>query len=210
MITLYVDGFFVSPLDASCLIALEEKGVEYQTSRALLRDGQGLPPPLHAQTGISRVPAIQHGDFFLTESLAIVDYLDQVFPSPPLFPVEPRLRARCRQLMAYVRFELQALRDERQWWTVVYPGVGRSPLSAPAQREAEELISIATRFVPQLGAFSIAHADLALQLMRLSRNEFPIPEVLTTFIEATAARPSVRRYLEYPRPPNPPSRFTAG
>jgi glutathione S-transferase len=78
LITVYVDGFFVSPLDASCLIALDEKGAEYQTARALLHDNQGLPASLCASTVISRVPAIQHGDFFLTESLAIIDYIDQV------------------------------------------------------------------------------------------------------------------------------------
>ncbi len=210
MITLYVDGFFVSPLDASCLIALEEKGAEYQTARALLRDGQGIPASLAAQTVIPRVPAIQHGDFFLTESLAIIDYLDQVFPSPPLFPADPRARARCKQLMAYVRIDLQAVRDERQWWTVVYPGTELPPLSPRARAEANELISIATRFVPQLQEFSIAHADLALQLMRLSRNAFPMPDVVLQFIETTIARPSVRGYIEHPRPPNPPSRFTYG
>lgn len=210
MITVYVDGFFVSPLDGICLIALDEKRAEYHTARALLRDGQGVPASLAAQTTIARVPAIQHGEFFLTESLAIVDYLDQVYPSPPLFPADPRTRARCRQLMAFVRFDLHALRDERQWWTVVYPSPQLPPLSPRAQREADELISIATRFVPQLGEFSIAHADLALQLMRLSRNGFPIPELLARFIEAIAARPSVRAYLEHARPPNPPSRFTVG
>lgn len=210
MITVYVDGFFVSPLDASVLVALEEKGVEYQTARALLRDGQGIPQSLAAQTAIPRVPAIQHGDFFLTESLAIIDYIDQLFPSPPLFPADARARARCKQVMAYVRFDLGTLRDERQWWTVVYPGTELPPLTPRAQREADELISIATRFVPLLGGFSIAHADLALQLMRLSRNEFPIPDMLSKFIETAAARASVRVYLEHPRPPNPPVRFTYG
>jgi hypothetical protein len=46
--------------------------------------------------------------------------------------------------------------------------------------------------------------------MRLSRNKFPMPDMLTRFIETTAARPSVRSYLEHARPPNPPSRFTVG
>ncbi len=210
MITVFVDGFFVSPLDASVIVALEEKRVEYQTARALLRDGQGVPPSLAQQVTIARVPAIQHGDFFLTESLAIIDYLDQLFPAPPLFPADPRARARCKQVMAYLRFDLQTLRDERQWWTVVYPGTALPPLGARAQREAEELISIATRFVPQLGPFSIAHADLALQLMRLSRHDFPIPSLLSDFIDTTIARPSVRAYIDHPRPPNPPTRFTVG
>lgn len=211
MITVYVDGFFISALDASVVIALEEKRAEYQTARALLRDGQGLPPSLAAQTTISRVPAIQHGDFFLTESLAIIDYIDQIFPAPPLFPADPRTRARCRQVMAFMRFDIQTLRDERQWWTTVYPTPSLPPLTERGQREANELISVATRFIPQLGGeFSIAHADLAIQLLRLSRNAYPIPDVVQRFIDVTIERPSVRTYLDHPRPPNPPSRFTVG
>ena len=210
MITVYVDGFFVSAIDASVLIALEEKGVEYQTARALLRDGQGVPPSLAAQATIARVPTVQHGDFFLTESLAIIDYLEQLFPVPPLFPADPRTRARCKQVMAFLRFDIHALRDERQWWTVVYPAPGLPVLSPRAAHDAQELISIASTFVPQLGEFSIAHADLALALMRLASNGHPMPDALTAFIAATASRPSVRKYIDHPRPPNPPSRFTVG
>ncbi len=210
MITVYVDGYFVSPLDASVLIALEEKQAEYQTARALLRDGQGIPPALAAQTTIARVPAIQHGDFFLTESLAIIDYLEQLFPSPPLFPVDLHTRARCKQVMAFLRFDILALRYERQWWTVVYPAPGLPALSPRAANDADELIKIASLFVPQLGEFSLAHADLALALMRLASNGHPMPDVLTAFIAATATRPSVRKYIEHPRPPNPPLRFTVG
>ncbi len=210
MITVYVDGFFVSPLDASVLIALEEKQLEYQTARALLRDGQGVPPSLAAQITIARVPAIQHGDFFLTESLAIIDYLEELAPTPPLFPATARMRARCKQVMAFLRFDILALRYERQWWTVVYPAPGIPALSERAARDADELIGIASTFIPQLGEFSIAHADLALALLRLASNGHPMPDALTTFIAATTARPSVRSYLHHPRPPNPPNRFTVG
>ena len=211
MITVYVDGFFVSPIDASVLISLEEKGIEYQTARALLRDGQGVPPSLATQATIARVPTLQHGDFFLTESLAIIDYLEQLYPAPPLFSANPRTRARCKQVMAFLRFDIHALRDERQWWTVVYPAPGLPPLSPRAARDASELISIATTFVPQLGdEFSIAHADLALALMRLANNGHPMPDALTAFIAATCQRPSVRTYLDHSRPPNPPLRFTVG
>jgi glutathione S-transferase len=208
LITVYVDGYFVSPLDASCLIALDEKRAEYQTARALLRDGAGIPPSLGSRTVIARVPAIQHGDFFLTESLAIVDYVDRVCPGAGLYPFDPRQRARALQIMAYVRFDLRALRDERQWWTCVYP-VEQPPLTPTAQHEADELIAIASRIVPELGEFSIAHADLAMHLMRLSRNHHPMPDPLLRFIDATIARPSVRAYIEHARPPNPPPRPSA-
>jgi glutathione S-transferase len=210
-ITLYLDGYFVNPLDAICLVALTEKGVEFQTARALLRDGQGVPPALGSSTIIPRVPALQHGDFFLTESLAIVDYIEEAFPAPwhpSLFPADPRTRARAHQIMAYVRFDLGMLRYERPWWTVAYPVAAsqRSPLSATARHQADELIAVATRVVPELGEWSIAHADLALQLLRLARNDEPVPDSLRRFLEHELARPSVRAYIDHARPPNPPPR----
>jgi glutathione S-transferase len=44
-----------------------------------------------------RVPALQHGDFMLYETRAIVAYVDEVFDGPKLTPVEPRQRARMNQ-----------------------------------------------------------------------------------------------------------------
>jgi glutathione S-transferase len=212
LITVYVDGYFVSPLDATCLIALDEKRLEYQTARALLRDGQGVPAALGNRSLIARVPALQHGELFLSESLAIVDYLETAFPPPEyprLFPADPRTRARAWQVMSYLRFDLHALREERQWWTCVYSCTELLPLSARALRETDELISIASRFVGELGDWNLAHADLAMQLLRLSRNGFPMPDPLLAFIEATCARPSVRAYIDHARPPNPPPRPSA-
>src|SRR6185503_20348002 len=122
-LTLYVDGYFTSTWDATCFVALTEKQVEFTTARALLRDG-GVPAALRKATAIARVPALQHGEFWLTESLAIVEYLEEAFPPPdwaPLFPVDVQARARARQIMAYMRFELRALRAERPWQYSVYP-----------------------------------------------------------------------------------------
>src|SRR5262245_37520317 len=124
MITLYVDGYFVNQWDGVCIVALEEKSLPYSTARAILRDGGGVPPALTERTGIARVPALQDGDFWLTESLAIVEYLEEAFPPPaytPLFPADLRARARARQAMTFVRTSIVDLRIERPWWARVYP-----------------------------------------------------------------------------------------
>lgn len=204
-LTLYVDGYFVNPFDASCLITLEEKRLPYSTARALLRDGQGLPPALHQRTAIARVPALQHGDFSLTESSAIVEYLEDMFPEPRVLPADPRARARARQIMAWVRFDLRTLRVERPWSTTVYPRL-LGPLTPAATREASELVDVVSRLLAHgdLADWNIAHADLALTLWRLARNDYPLSSTVTEFLERTLARPSVRAYLDHARPPNPP------
>jgi glutathione S-transferase len=208
-LTLFVEGYFASAFDACCFVALEEKQVEYTTARALLRDGQGVPPALHSRTGIARIPALQHGDFWLTESIAIVEYLEEVFPPPAharLFPEDPRRRARARQIMAWLRIELRILRDERPFWKTIYPAPPPPPLSPAAERQAADLVDLVVRFAAagDLEAWSIAHVDLAFSLVRLERAGYPMPDAALRLIDANDMRPSVRTYLEHPRPPNPP------
>ena len=208
-ITLYCDGYFVNQWDGACMVALAEKGLVYSTARALLRDGQGVPPALHQLTAIARVPALQHGDMWLTESSAIIEYLDEAFPPPDyprLMPEEPRRRARARQVMAWVRGDLQELRDEREYWTTLYPAPPPRPLSRVGLKLAGELVVLATRLLDwgELDGFSCMHVDLALTLRRLTPLDPALPDSVVAFVERTCSRPSVQAYLHHPRPPNPP------
>lgn len=208
-LTLYVDGYYTSTWDATCFVALTEKGLEFHTARALLRDGQGVPAALRRETAIARIPALQHGDFWLTESLAIVEYLEEMFPPPEfaaVLPAEPRARARARQIMAWMRFDMRALRVERPWQLSIYPVVEYPPLSAAAERDAEELVDLVTRLsaAGELDEWNISHADLAFGLWRLARGAYALPEVAQRVLDRNLERPSIRAYIEHPRPPNPP------
>jgi len=105
-LTLYVEGYFTNTWDASCFVALTEKQLEFTTARALLRDHQGVPQGLTDQTGIGRIPALQHGDFWITESQAIVEYLEDTFPPPGharMLPADLRERARAPNPPPYAR-----------------------------------------------------------------------------------------------------------
>lgn len=205
-VTLYVDGYFASPLDATCVVALEEKGVPYTTSRSLLRDNQGFPAQFQQRTGVARVPAFQHGDFWLTESMAIAEYIDERFAGPPLFPRELRARVRARQIMAFVRFDLRTLRVERPWFTSLYPVAPLPPLGSQALQEAVELVNLVDWLATHgaLSEWCIAHVDLALTLMRLAKTQLALPTAAQRLLDANLVRPSVRAYLDHPRPPNPP------
>ncbi|MBV8758561.1 MAG: glutathione transferase [Deltaproteobacteria bacterium] len=205
-LTLYVEGYFTNVWDASCFVALTEKGLEFATARALLRDGQGVPPALRDKAAIGRIPALQHGDLWLTESLAIIEYLDETFPEPRVLPADPMPRARMRQVMTWLRSDLWALRSERPWQVVVYPQTRIAPLSAAAAREAEELVALVEWLAAHgdLGEWNIAHADLAFALMRLSATGVALPAAAQALLDANLARPSVRAYVDRARPPNPP------
>jgi glutathione S-transferase len=218
VLTLYVDGYFVNQWDGSCVAALEEKQLAYSTARALLRDGGGVAPALVGRTNLARVPALQHGDVWLTESNAIIEYLEETFPAPaypPLFPADPHARAKARQWMAFVRADLWALRTERSWWMCVYPEAQPRPMSREAEREARDLVHLVERLAIagelDPAHWNIAHADLALTLLRLARTSYPLPEAVSAFVEAAIARPSLRAYIDHPRPPfRPPDAYAAG
>lgn len=206
-LTLYVEGYFTNVWDGTCVVALTEKQLAFTTARALLRDGQGVPPALRDHAAIGRIPALQHGEVWLTESIAIVEYLEEIFPGPRLLPADPVRRARARQVMAWLRSDLLELRAERPWQLSVYP-TPLGPLSPAAARQAAELVGL----VEWLGAhgdlaeWNIAHADLAFALMRLANSGHTLSPVVRQHLDRNLARPSVRAYLDHPRPPNPPPR----
>jgi len=210
--TLYMDAFWASPFDFSVFVALREKQIEFGVARAILRSGQGLPAGIRQRTVTGRVPALQHGNFWLSESLAIVEYLDELYPPPAstaLIPTQPRQRARARQIMAWVRTELMDLRRQRPSWRILYPAPPPEPLGQQAQREADELVEAAERLLtsPDLdfpAEWCMAHADLTFVLLRLVRTGHELPAVITDFVEQQLHRPSVAEYFAHPRPPNPP------
>jgi glutathione S-transferase len=86
-----------SPFGRAVLVALEEKGARYRfvpVAPGALRSPQHL-----ARHPFGRVPVIEHGDFRLFETQAILRYLDRVLQGAPLTPPDTRTAARMDQLM---------------------------------------------------------------------------------------------------------------
>ena len=86
-----------SPFSRSVLATLEEKGARYELAPVVpgtLRSSQHL-----SRHPFGRVPVLEHGDFRLYETQAILRYLDRVLPEPALTPADPRRAARMDQPM---------------------------------------------------------------------------------------------------------------
>ena len=79
------------------LVALEEKAVSYRL--AALSPGGSKSPEHLARHPFGRIPALEHGDFALYETQAILRYLDRVLPQPALTPSDVRAAARMDLLM---------------------------------------------------------------------------------------------------------------
>jgi glutathione S-transferase len=86
-----------SPFSRAVLVTLEEKSARYRVLR--VAPGTMRAPEHLARHPFGRVPVLEHGDFRLYESQAILRYLDRVLQQPALTPADPRAAARMDQLM---------------------------------------------------------------------------------------------------------------
>jgi glutathione S-transferase len=211
-LVLYVDAHWANTWDCGPYVALREKGLEFSTAIALVRSGVNPALRAHAFTGLE--PTLQHGDFWVGESLAIIEYVEDAFPPPAwprLWPADLRERARARQLMSWLRSELNDLRAARPSTLLFYPPrVEPPPLAGAALRQANDLIAIVERLRPSPegalfpSGWCIADVEIAFALKRLTCSDHPVPPALIDYARAVWQRPSVREYAEHGRPPHAP------
>lgn len=203
-LVLYTDAHWISPYVYSCFVALHEKGARFETRSVALQDGAQHDPQFAQHSLTARVPALQDGFFWLSESSAIIEYLDETLPGPRLLPESVKERARARQLMAWLRSDLGPLREERPTTTMFY-NHSSAPLSAACEKAVAKLLRVAETVLEgrtQLfHAWSQADADLAFMLGRLILNDIAVPPALRAFFDTQWARPSVRAFVERDRIP---------
>ena len=74
-------------------IALLEKGIEHELTIVDIGSGENKSPRYLTMNPYGRVPTLEHDDFILYESSAILGYLEALKPQPALFPSDIRARA---------------------------------------------------------------------------------------------------------------------
>jgi glutathione S-transferase len=186
-------------------VSLLEKGLKFDI-KPLELFAKANQEPGYAATSITRrVPTLIHGDFALSESSAICEYIDEIFPGTRLYPSDSRDLARARQIQAWVRSDLMPIRDERPTF-VVFRGARRPALSAQGVEAANKLFAAALRLLDGrgdnlFGQWSIADVDLAMMLQRLVAHGDSVPERLVDYANAQWRRPSVQQWINHERPP---------
>jgi maleylacetoacetate isomerase len=96
-------------------IALHLKGLQFEPHYVhLLRDGgENWKPQYRRHNPLGLVPTLIDGDQSFTQSLAIIEYLDECHPDPPLLPDDKRDRAYVRELAQVVVCDIQPLNNLR-------------------------------------------------------------------------------------------------
>ena len=108
-------GFFRSSASYRARIALAVKGIDYEAVPVDLRapaSAQRRPEFLELNPE-GLVPVLVDGRTTVTQSLAIIEYLDETYPEPPLLPAAPAERAQVRALTLAIACDIHPLNNLR-------------------------------------------------------------------------------------------------
>ncbi|MBL8483045.1 MAG: maleylacetoacetate isomerase [Rhodocyclaceae bacterium] len=104
-------SYFRSSASFRVRIALNLKGLEHAIVPVHLLHGEQLQPAFLGVNPAGLVPALAEHGAVLTQSLAIMEYLDETHPEPPLLPGTPLDRARMRALALAIACEIHPLNN---------------------------------------------------------------------------------------------------
>jgi len=102
-------GFWRSTATYRARIALNWKRIDYETRAVDIRDGAQDERAYRGMNAQGRVPWLIDGEVGLGQSLAIIEWLEETRPEPPLLPRDPARRARVRQAAAIIACDVQPL-----------------------------------------------------------------------------------------------------
>ena len=110
---LQLHNFFRSGSSHRLRIALNLKGLDYQYVAVSLGKQEHLSAAYKALNPQGLVPTLVDGDSVLTQSPAIIEWLEERHPSPALLPASPEDRARVRALAALVGCDIHPINNRR-------------------------------------------------------------------------------------------------
>ena len=204
MLRLYT--YFRSSATYRVRIALNLKGLAYEAVPVhLLRDGgQQNQPAYRALSPLGTVPALQTGEGAFTQSLAIIEYLDETHQLPPLLPASAADRARVRALAQTIACDIHPVNNLR-----VLQYLGKHFAATQEQKDAwyRHWVGEGLRAVEQLlvgdsrtGAFchgdapTLADCCLVPQVFNARRFDCPLDAMPTIrrIVAACEALPAFR------------------
>jgi maleylacetoacetate isomerase/maleylpyruvate isomerase len=106
-------NYFRSSASYRVRIALALKGLDYDYKSVHLQKNEQFNESYAAVSAARLVPLLRDGDHTITQSLAIIEYLDETHPEPPLLPKTPIERARVRTLALDIACEIHPINNLR-------------------------------------------------------------------------------------------------
>lgn len=161
-------GSSMSPFVRKVIAFAAEKGIELEVRPIGIGD---LDPGFRKASPFGKMPALVDGDYRLSDSSAIIHYLEAKYPDPPLIPTDPELRGTCIWYDEFADTILAACGAKMFFNRIVAPVFLKRPgdLAAADAAERDELPkildyieSVAPEGNTYLVGDSLSLADLAV------------------------------------------------
>lgn len=195
---LYVGNKRYSSWSLRPYLALAHTGAPFRTEVIHL-DRPDTKQHILAVNPAGHVPALRDGDLLIHDSLAICEYLHELFPAAGLWPTDRATRARARAITAEMHAGFVALRANMGMDILGHkPGVGHTPEAlASAARVMDiwrEARARATGGPFLFGTFTIADAFYAPVTTRFTTYGVPLDAVCQAYVDTIAALPSFQAW----------------
>jgi glutathione S-transferase len=202
-----VYGSSLSPFVRKVLAFAAEKGIEVEVKPTGLGDKD---PEFIEASPFGKMPGLRDGDFAISDSSAIVAYMEAVKPEPNLIPTEPKARARTIWFDEYSDTILFACGGKMFFNRIVAPRFLGQPgdEAAAAKAECEELpplLDYLERMIPASGflvedRLTLADIAVASPFANLRHLDIVIDPArhptVKAYVEAILARPSFAPWIE--------------
>ncbi|HKQ97291.1 MAG TPA: glutathione S-transferase family protein [Candidatus Polarisedimenticolia bacterium] len=207
---LYIGEKNVSSWSMRPWVALRHKGVAFEEG-ALPIAGDTDRSRRRAVSPTGRVPVLHHRGLVIPDSMAIIEYAEEIWPAPkhaPLWPSDTGRRAHARWLSATMHSGYMKMREHLSFNTCFLPK--RKPAPPDAVADVHEMLRLLEAALaakgqgegPYLfGDFSAADAMYAPAVVRVLAYEVPTQAspLATAWMRALVESPAVRPWIEAAR-----------
>ncbi|HUQ06488.1 MAG TPA: glutathione S-transferase [Kofleriaceae bacterium] len=199
-LVLYIGNKRYSSWSLRAYLVMEASRATYRTQLIHL-DQADTRDNIIAINKAGRVPVLRDGDLWVNDSLAIAEYVHELFPDAGLWPTDRATRARARSVVAEMHSSFMALRTHMTMDVLgSYPGRGHNPDTLAEAARIQEIWREARERAaggPFLfGSFSIADAFFAPVTTRFTTYHVPMDEVAQAYVAAVQALPAFQAWRE--------------
>lgn len=193
-LTLYVGSKRYSSWSLRPYLALAQTGAAFETTTILL-DQPDSKERIAKVNPAGRVPVLHHDDLVIWDSLAICEYLNELYPGANLWPEDRAQRARARAVAAEMHSGFVGLRRDMPM-DVISTKSGQVHHTDEALSDARRVMAIwrdqlAVSTGPFLfGGFSIADAMFAPVTTRFTTYGVDLDATCRAYVEAVQALPA--------------------
>jgi glutathione S-transferase len=208
MIQLYIANKNYSSWSMRPWVMLRQAGIEFEEVYvrfdSFAPDSQ-FKAALHGVNPVGKVPVLVHDGLAVWDTLAIAEYVAELFPDKQLWPQDRTARARARSICAEMHSGFVGLRSACPMNIEAHlPEMGALALrDKPAVRaDLQRIVSMWSSLLAEYGGpmlfghFTIADAYFAPVVMRIKTYALPVPADVAAYMDRVCALPGVKAWID--------------